>query len=1182
MKKANLKNKKGMATVLGLVVAVAIGSIMVGSFINKAADSNGYVTKDKLMEQVSNSEGEHVQKIFFGKNEDGSAQEWYLVGKDETVSGENVVIVAANPIKKSQVFEDEGKRNKKDTSLWADCTYKDGGSITEVHPNHYGASDLRAQLKAMLEDNIYFSDAQKAMMNETTILSYDTRNRVEYTTTDTLYALSNVDGTLRAGSNNDVPVDLGEVDWFWLRTTNDFMKNKGDALTADDTNASTNVSVDMSRGVLPATNLDLSSVLFASAAPSTGAGEIDKTAAMTLRMDGSNKFLGTVQYDERTGSIWVKCPGIVDCELSLVVLSGEQDWYYSKTVEAGEIVTTKMIETALGGNTSVDLSTCQIWLETTDETEQLTYAKMAEAATIIDANGDGAFNVADLVRYMKVVDKVEGSTFANGYNGDLNGDKEVDETDVILLRKYMLHTETGLGEFLETVGMDGKLSEKEYSGTLLEGTAKDYKASVKGFLTNGNNIRLGMEIYTKYDPNESKNAYPGVGEHLFAEMAFGTNSGDGDCQLIKVNMLGETENATSIVKTEFLGDDVEYRYKTTAEVWISKEYITCNATERYVPITRFALLADNWGTETNDNLFLVAKWINLNECTITHKGIVEKLSAPEAELVGMDGAISENEYEGKVIDSTKGSSNSIDYQIMTQGYVTEGKNLRLAVTINSTRDPNTEVNPESRWSKYLFAELGFGDNNGENCTKIYADVLGNATNAVTVVNTTDRGAEAEGYRYNTIVEMWIPKEALSENPTPNMVQFTRCALFHQNYAKPAGVNETWLVLRSAWNNQGMNNCYVTTEGIVETFLLAGMDGVISENEYAGKTLDSTASDAGNYKMTVQGYLGERNDVRLGVTIYSQEALTGNANPSDLWSEYLFGEFAFGENNGEGCNTIYADVLGKTKDAVTVVKGEAMEEGSEYGYKTVIEMWISQTAIDNNPTPNKVQFTRAALFHKNLESDPETWLVLRSAWGGAGMHNCYITKLGIIDSYLLADLDGTLGAEEYAGNVLVSNAAEQVPTDQYYVEVRGKLVESKNMKIAIKIDSNIAPESSVNANSKWSENLFVEIGVGNTYASQFSRVVRADVLGQAEHAVSVVNTTENDEGSAYKYTTIIELYVPASVIEEVNSTGDFVCIPRVYIYSGELPDGVGKIVDRWDDNGGPYGWMKLTVDGILPV
>ena len=91
-----------------------------------------------------------------------------------------------------------------------------------------------------------------------------------------------------------------------------------------------------------------------------------------------------------------------------------------------------------------------------------------------------------------------------------------------------------------------------------------------------------------------------------------------------------------------------------------------------------------------------------------------------------------------------------------------------------------------------------------------------------------------------------------------------------------------------------------------------------------------------------------------------------------------------------------------------------------------------------------------------------------------------------------------------------------------------------------------------------------------------------MLGQAEHAVSVVNTTENEEGATYKYTTIIELYVPASVIEEANPTEDFVCIPRVYIYSDELTDGVGKIVDRWDDNRGPYGWMKLTVDGILPV
>lgn len=390
--------------------------------------------------------------------------------------------------------------------------------------------------------------------------------------------------------------------------------------------------------------------------------------------------------------------------------------------------------------------------------------------------------------------------------------------------------------------------------------------------------------------------------------------------------------------------------------------------------------------------------------------IRDLIKAPESETQGMDGVISDNEYKGKILDSTKGSSASIDYKVTAQGYITEGKNIRLAITMDSTRDPNTIVNPESQWSEHLFVELGFGNNNGETCTKICADVLGKSKDAVTVVKTTDKGEGSEGYRYNTVVEMWIPKEAISDNPTPNMVQFTRCALFHQNFANPTGVNETWLVLRSAWNNAGMNNCYVTTEGIVTTDLLAGMDGVIGEKEYrtdgdttAPKREKVSTSEAGldtnQYSVEMYARLLEKGNTSLGVNamnmkiafkIDSAEDPSTIVNKEGYWSKNFYVEVALGSHDGIagdytksdgtvvndklGVLPIYADVLGNVENAISVVKTTSYEgENANYKYTTVIEMWVPARCITNVTYQGSVYIPRVVLYHSQLDRK-ETWLV----------------------------------------------------------------------------------------------------------------------------------------------------------------------------------------------------------------
>ncbi len=379
MKKIKEKFKKGITGLCIFAMVVSIGQNVTGVsrvMASGLAEENSFV---KAADFASLETG----RIIFGKNEKGSEQEWLIAGRDAKISGNNVIIIAANPIKENQAFQNEGKRNEKNSELWMDCDYVGESNITEVHPNHYGASDLRAVLKEMVDENTYFSNVEKTLFNATKITSYDTRNRVSYTTTDKLYPLASVNGKLMAGSDDSVEVQVDESDFFWLRTPNGLMDDKGNILAANKNSADTSVSVEFSRAVVPAANLDVSSVIFASAATTEKSGQIDKSAAMKLRLDGSNKAIGSVQYDKTTGNIAVKPDEAAKGAISVIVLGKgvidgkECDWYYTKEISSATTVTSKMIKDELNITSEISLADCKIWVEDKDDAENLSYARMA-------------------------------------------------------------------------------------------------------------------------------------------------------------------------------------------------------------------------------------------------------------------------------------------------------------------------------------------------------------------------------------------------------------------------------------------------------------------------------------------------------------------------------------------------------------------------------------------------------------------------------------------------------------------------------------------------------------------------------------------------------------------------------------------------------------------------------------
>ena len=400
--------KKGMAFVLtfamiaGLVPAMSGGADTVQAATGSGTEPSvtAYATKNQLMTAFNpdaNGTTTTIGRLVFGKNSSGDVQEWYILGKDTGVSGDNTIIFAASPIARGQEFN--SYTNGKIIYYYkANAGYGDNSGNIEVYPNHYGASDLHLALKIMATNGSYFTTTEQGLMNPTTVTTKDTKNKdssgndLTYTTTDKLYALQgnfNNDQYLSAGTYDSTVLAMSSY-WrngnsFWLRSPEDSYDNY--ALLASPADCVSRNIVDHKIAVQPASNLNLSSVLFASAAKAASSvetyGRITEGQPMILRLDGTGKDIGTVTYNTTTGNIKAVKGGISQ-SVALVVQGndGTDDWFYSKTIVASETINTSTIKSALALSSDIDLSACKIWLETTDSTENLTYAVNAtEAAT---------------------------------------------------------------------------------------------------------------------------------------------------------------------------------------------------------------------------------------------------------------------------------------------------------------------------------------------------------------------------------------------------------------------------------------------------------------------------------------------------------------------------------------------------------------------------------------------------------------------------------------------------------------------------------------------------------------------------------------------------------------------------------------------------------------------------------
>ena len=404
MKKLKHNFKKGMAFVLSLaMVAGLVPAMSGGANTVQAATGSGtepsvtaYATKDQLMTAFnpdSNGDATTIGKLVFGKNSSSVAQEWYILGRDTGVSGDNTIIFAASPIARKQAFEDDDSNKKTFASSFG--VYETNPS--DVYQNHYGASDLRVALKNMATNTSYFTTAEQGLMNPTTVTTNDILNSTIYTTTDKLYALTAGGAgfpytTIKVGSDNNTVLAessywrSGEL--FWLRSPSDLDSSDNIAWVAYPGKYVYGSIVSTKFAVQPASNLNLSSVLFASAATAASSDKAEARTiadgtAMTLRLDGTGKDIGTATYNTTTGDIKA-VKGATSQTVALVVQGndGTNNWYYSKKITGTDVVNVSDIVAESNTPASIDLSACKIWLEATDSTENLTYAVNATETTI--------------------------------------------------------------------------------------------------------------------------------------------------------------------------------------------------------------------------------------------------------------------------------------------------------------------------------------------------------------------------------------------------------------------------------------------------------------------------------------------------------------------------------------------------------------------------------------------------------------------------------------------------------------------------------------------------------------------------------------------------------------------------------------------------------------------------------
>ena len=427
MKKRLLSSLLILCMVLTLLPVTAYAVILT---VRPVEISSGrYATVDDL-------ETKSGAVIALGKNSRGKDgnQKWYVFGKDTGVNGRNTVLFAATSLtdpsgsEQREVFQRVLGATRIDyDSSWG-SSYTDGAAApTEVDISYYAASYSRWRLRNTIAyDNKLFNRVEKALLNETPYKNTDlgNNNRV-YTLKDKLYLpaiKASEEDTIYIGSNDQIQLKSIQVQSTladncysaWSRTAFDHQNVSAYSVSIDRSiytgkkvvhNFYTNqfgtdhVVWGDTAAMLPATNLDLDKVLFASMVPlqkelssGSGAGEVRTDFVnetnilnpMTLRLDAEQhgKNLGELYVNWDKGEIYAKnsLGGPRQPRVWLVVQTSYVDdntdhtssRYWCKDISSDPSLTDEYgfvhvkLDDIRFGNGIIKLSSlnnCKIWLE---------------------------------------------------------------------------------------------------------------------------------------------------------------------------------------------------------------------------------------------------------------------------------------------------------------------------------------------------------------------------------------------------------------------------------------------------------------------------------------------------------------------------------------------------------------------------------------------------------------------------------------------------------------------------------------------------------------------------------------------------------------------------------------------------------------------------------------------------
>lgn len=445
MKQKRVK-KTGSFLLAGAIVLMLFPTFLteVHAAGNELPAKEQFATVGELKEfNTNDNDGmSNPAKVYFGKD----SQQWWIAGSQGDME---LTLFAASPLETNQQFEPNRDQNKTYSADWG-CNYASTGGTapTNVSPNHYGASPLRTTLQEL--EKSHFSDEEQKLMNDTTIYTDDTQSSSVYSTTNKLYLAYGhyndhlcitVGKNASDSLNNGLRIDMSYWgnDRFWLRAPGTAVNNSVRAAWPG--REVYNAYVDSQFLLMPAFELDLSSVIFASAASAASSdGTLSENDAFTLRYGVSNLGSALVSYSKEK----ITLSG-VPSSTYLVVQNSDGAWAKQITAETS-VVTPVDINSSLNS-----FENCQVWLETTDTTNRMTYATLATEEQGYDVN----------------ITAGDGLTVKNGMQGVGQGNAITDIT-VEVTDEYFLPE----GYIARIQGLNGLTATETDNGFTISGTPK--------------------------------------------------------------------------------------------------------------------------------------------------------------------------------------------------------------------------------------------------------------------------------------------------------------------------------------------------------------------------------------------------------------------------------------------------------------------------------------------------------------------------------------------------------------------------------------------------------------------------------------------------------------------------------------------------------------------------------------